>query len=61
MSIQLEWMYLQRTVPGVSSLMGHIEDALREAFLSTLFGGEEISADPREILGHSMKRGVLGI
>ena len=39
MSIQLESQYLQRTVPGVISLMGPIEDSLREAFLPALFGG----------------------
>ena len=29
MSIQLKCKYLQRTVPGIGSLMGPIEDALR--------------------------------
>ena len=37
--IQMEWQYLQRTVPWVGSLMGTLEDALREAFFPTLFGG----------------------
>ena len=41
--------------------MDPIEDALREAFLPAFFGGEEVSANLREILGHSVKRGVLGI
>ena len=40
MSLQLEWQYLQRTVPGVSTLMGPIEEALREKFFPALFGGE---------------------
>ena len=60
MLIQLKWQYIQWTVPGVGSLMGPIEDALREAFFPALFGGEEVSADLREILSHSMKRGGLG-
>ena len=47
MSLQIEWQYLQSTVPVVSSLMGTIEDALREAFLPALFGGEEVSTDIR--------------
>ena len=38
-----------------------IEDDLREAFFPALFGGEEVSADLREILGHSVKRRGLGI
>ena len=60
-SLQLEWQYLQRTVPGVGSLMGPIEDSLRDAFLPALFGGEEVSTNLREILFHSVKRGGLGI
>ena len=46
-SLQIEWQYLQRTVPEVGSLMGPIEDDLREAFLPALFGGEEVSANLR--------------
>ena len=61
MSLQSECQYLQRTVPGVGTLMGPIEEALREKFFPTLFGGEEINADFRKILGHSIKHGGLGI
>ena len=61
MSVQIEWQYLQRTVPGVGTLMGPIEDALIEAILPALFGGEEVRAYLREILGHIVKRGGLGI
>ena len=41
--------------------MGPIEEALREKFFPSLFGGEEITADFRKILGHSVKHGGLGI
>ena len=61
MSLQLEWQYVKRTVPGVGSLMGPIEDSLREAFFPALFGVEEVSVDLIKILGHSVKRGGLGI
>ena len=37
--LQLEWQYLQRTVPGVGTLMVPIEEALREKFFPALFGG----------------------
>ena len=57
MLLQLEWHYLQRTVPGVGTLMCPIEEALREKIFPTLFGGEEINADFRKILGHSVKHG----
>ena len=61
MSLQSEWQYLQRTVPEVGTMMGPIEEALREKSLPSLFGGEEIDADFRKILGHSVKHGGLGI
>ena len=41
--------------------MGPIEDSLRETLCPALFVGEEVSSDLREILGHSVKRGGLGI
>ena len=61
MLLQSECQYLQRAVPGVGTLMGPIEEALREKFFSSLFGGEEITSDSRKILGHSIKHGSLGI
>ena len=61
MSLQLEWQYLQSTVPRVGTLMGPIEEALRDKFFPALFGGEEINADFWQILGHSIKHGGLGI
>ena len=59
--MQLEWQYLQRTVPVVGTLMGPIEEALREKFFPVILGGEEINAEFRKILGHSVKHGGLGI
>ena len=59
--LQLQWNYLQRTVPGVGTLMGPIEEALREKFFSAIFGGEDINSDFQKILGHSVKHGGLGI
>ena len=41
--------------------MGPIEEALREKFCPSLFGGEEITADIPKILGHSVNHGGLGI
>ena len=60
-SLQLEWQYLQRTVPGVGTLVGPIEEALREKFFPALFEGEKINVDFRKILGHSVKHGGLCI
>ena len=41
--------------------MGPIEEALRENCFLSLFGGEEITANFRKILGHSVNHGGLGI
>ena len=59
--MQLKCQYLQRTVPVVGTLMGTIEEALRDKFFPALFGGEEINANFRKILGYSVKHGGLGI
>ena len=59
--LQLKWKYLQRTVPGVGTLMGPIEEALKEKFFPVLFRGEGINPNFRKILGHSVKHGGLGI
>ena len=40
MFIQLEWQYLQMTVPGVDTVMGPIEDSLIEDLFTESFGGE---------------------
>ena len=57
--MQLEWQYLQSTIPGVGTLVGPIEEALREKFFPVVFGGEEINANFRKILGHGFKHGSL--
>ena len=61
MLLQLEWQYLQSTVPRVGTLIGPIEESIREKFFPALFGGEEINANFRQILGHSVHHGGLGI
>ena len=39
MLLQLEWKYLQRAVPRVGTMMGPIEEALREKFFPRYLGG----------------------
>ena len=60
MSLQSEWQYPQSTVPGVGTLMGPIEEALREKLFPSLFGVEEITADFPKILVHIVNHGGLG-
>ena len=59
--MQLKWQYLQRTFPCDGTLMGPIEEALREKFFPALLGGEDIKVKFRKILGHSVKLGGLDI
>ena len=61
MLLQLEWQYLQSTVPGVVTLIGPIEEALREKLLPVPFREEEINANFHKVLSHSVKYGGLGI
>ena len=61
MALQIEWKYLQRTVPGVSTHICPIEEDLREKLFPALFSGEDIDVDFRKILGRSVKHGFLGI
>ena len=42
-------------------MVGPIDEALRENPPPSLFDGEEITADIRKILGHSVNNGGLGI
>ena len=56
-----DWNYLQRTFPGIGTLMGPIEEALREKCFPSLLGREDITANFRKILVHGVKHGVLGI
>ena len=59
--LKLKWKYLQSTVHRVGTLIGSIEESLREKFFPTIFGGKEINANFRKILGHSVKHGGFGI
>ena len=52
---------MQRTVPGVGILMSPFQEAPREKFFPALFGREEINANFRKTLNHSVKHGGLGI
>ena len=54
---QLKWQYLQGAVTRVGTLMGPIEEALREKLFRVIFRGEVINANFRKILGHIIKHG----
>ena len=45
MLLQLDCQYLQMNVPRVGTLLGTIEEALREKFFPALFREKEINSD----------------
>ena len=58
-SLELEWYYLQRTIPRVGTLMVPIKEAIRQTFFTAIFEGEEVNNNFRKILGHSVKHDGL--
>ena len=48
-------------VPLVGTLMGPLEEALRDKFFPALFKGKEINDNFQKILSHSVNHGRLGI
>ncbi|KAL7461468.1 hypothetical protein ACHAXS_001898, partial [Conticribra weissflogii] len=63
-SLQAEWQYVCRVVPGIAQALAPVEAAIRSDFLPALFGGTtpmSIDDDFRRLLGHSVKMGGIGI
>ena len=63
-SLQAEWQYVCRVVPGIAAELAPVETAIRSNFLPSLFGGSTpmaIDDDFRRLLGHSVKMGGIGI
>ena len=59
-SLQAEWQYVCRVVPGIAAELAPVETAIRSDFLPSLFGGSTpmaIDDDFRRLLGHSVKMG----
>eukprot|EP00956_Cyclotella_meneghiniana_P030419 scaffold76449_cov22-Cyclotella_meneghiniana.AAC.1 len=61
MSLQHEWQYVARTVPGIGHLFAPIERAIRQHFLPILLGEEAITGEMRELLAQGVKQAGLGI
>ena len=61
-SLQAEWSYLQRVVPGVGHLMEPIETALEEVFIPALFGDSTPDMENIRVqLSLTVKKAGLGI
>ena len=54
------WAFIQRTIPGISSLFAPLEDCLRETFIPSIIG-RNISDTEREIVSLPVRYGGLGI
>jgi hypothetical protein len=60
-SLQNEWQYTLRTVPGVAALFDPVEKAIRSRFLPALLGVDSISAEMRLLMAQGVKQAGLGI
>jgi hypothetical protein len=61
-SLQMEWTYLQRVMPGLEDVLDPIEDAIKSSFLPALFGEDEPNlTDLRAQLALSVKKAGLGV
>ena len=58
--LQSEWVYLQRVIPGCSSLFSNLTNVLMTLFLPALFGCE-ISSLEQKLFSLPVRFGELGI
>lgn len=60
MSLQQEWQYLQRVVPGCGAAFQPIEDAIRDVFIPALLQGLPDETQ-RELTSLSVRHAGLGL
>ena len=61
-SLQMEWSYLQRVLPGLSAEFGPVEEAITKDFLPALFeGGAEMDPLFRSITALPVRHSGLGV
>jgi len=63
MSLQAEWQYLCRCLPGVGPHLQPIEDAIHQVLIPALLTmpPEQVAPDFRRLLANSVKKGGLGL
>ena len=59
-SMQFQWNYVQRVVPGCQSLFDELESVIAEKFLPAIFGCE-VSSLERELFSLPARMGGLGV
>ena len=62
-SLQAEWQYLCRCVPGVEKHLGRVEDAIQQKLIPALLEctEEEVTDSLRQLLSHSTKQGGMNL
>ncbi|KAL7532612.1 hypothetical protein ACHAXR_004742, partial [Thalassiosira sp. AJA248-18] len=62
-SLQAEWQYLCRCVPGVEVHLEQVEVAIRKVLIPALLDvkPEEVKEDFRQLLSHGVKQGGINI
>ncbi|KAL3768952.1 hypothetical protein ACHAWO_004062 [Cyclotella atomus] len=60
-SLQNEWQYVMRTVPGIAALFDPLEKEIRANFLPALLEVPSISAEMRQLMAQGVKQAGLGI
>jgi hypothetical protein len=61
-SLQAEWQYLCRVVPGAEQFLGPIESAICEKFIPALLQvSEPVDKAPCQLLSHRVKSGGIAI
>ena len=61
-SLQQEWLFVQRVVPGIQGLFAPVEEANAEAFIPILVGGALVDCRSlRCLMALPVKRGGMGL
>ena len=63
MSLQAEWQYMARVVPGLEAYMQPVEDAIQQSLIPALLGVPvaDVTPDFRLLLANGVKQGGLNI
>ena len=63
MSLQLEWQYICRAIPGVGEMLRPVENAIKGGFIPVLLDIQpgELTPTLRRLLGHGDKQGGMNL
>ncbi len=61
MSLQSEWKFLQRLIPGSSAWFGELNDVIKREFIPALLARRQFSETEMELFEFPVRWGGLGI